>query len=67
MRSFEGQHSDRVPMKRNRAEKEAQLRALKSRLAGMRSHESGALRQSIEKKIAELEADLGGGGGSKGR
>jgi hypothetical protein len=61
MRSFDGQHSDRVPLKRDQAAKEAQLRALKTRLAEMRSHESAALRASIEQKIAELEAELGGG------
>ena len=61
MRSFEGQHSDRMPVKRDRAAREAQLRALKARLAQMRSHESPALRQSIAQKIAEIEAELGGG------
>jgi hypothetical protein len=62
MRSFEGQQSDRMPLKRDRAAKEAQLRALKGRLAQMRSHESPALRQSIEQKIAEIEGELRGGG-----
>jgi hypothetical protein len=61
MRSFEGQHSDRMPLKRDRAAKEAQLRALKARLAQMKSHESAALRDSIKQKIAGLEAELGGG------
>jgi hypothetical protein len=61
MRAFEGQNSDRRPVKRTAAEKEAQLRALKSRLAAMKSHESAALRASIEEKIAALEAELGRG------
>jgi len=61
MRSIEGQRSDRMPVKRNASEKEAQLQALKARLASMKSHESAALRASVESKIAELEAELGGG------
>ena len=58
MRSIDGQKSDRIPVRRDRAEKEAQLRALKSRLAAMKSHESAALRASIEAKIVELEGEL---------
>jgi len=60
MRSFEGQRSDSVPVKRNAGEKAAQLQALKARLANMKSHESAALRASIESQIAKLEAELGG-------
>jgi hypothetical protein len=59
MRAFEGQRSDRRPEKRSATEKAAQLRALKARLAAMKSHESTALRASIEQKISELEAELG--------
>jgi hypothetical protein len=60
MRAFEGQRSDRQPVKRSAREKEAQLQALRARLASMKSHESPALRASIEKKIAELEAEGAG-------
>jgi hypothetical protein len=60
MRSFERQRSDSVPVKRNASEKVAQLQALKARLANMKSHESAALRASVESKIAKLEAELGG-------
>jgi hypothetical protein len=59
MRAFEGQKSDNRPVKRNAAEKEAQLNQLKLRLAAMRDYESASLRASVEKKIAELEAELG--------
>jgi hypothetical protein len=59
MRAFEGQKSDNRPVKRNAAEKEAQLNQLKLRLAAMRDYESASLRASVEKKIAELEAKLG--------
>jgi hypothetical protein len=58
MRSIEGQRSDRMPVKRTDKEKAAQLAALKGRLAAMKSHESPALRASIQQKIAELETDL---------
>ncbi len=61
MRAFEGQRSDSRPTKRNAKEKRAQLELLKGRLAVMKSHESLALRASIERKIAELEAELGPG------
>ena len=60
MRAFEGQMSDDRPIKRDAREKRAQLDMLKQRLATMKSHESPALRQSMEKKIAELETELGG-------
>jgi len=59
MRAFEGQRSDNRPIKRDAREKRVQLEALKTRLATMKSHESPALRQSMEKKITELEAELG--------
>lgn len=61
MRAFDGQKSDRLPIKRSLREKETQLQALKSRLAVMKSHESAALRASVERKIAELETELGRG------
>jgi hypothetical protein len=61
MRAFEGQRSDNLPVKRSDAEKAAQLRELKARLAAMRSHESPALRASLEAKIAQLESELARG------
>ena len=60
MRAFEGQKSDNRLIKRDAREMLAQLDTLKQRLATMKSHESPALRASMEKKIAELEAELGG-------
>jgi hypothetical protein len=59
MRAFEGQRSDNQPVKRSRGEKEKQLRELRETLAAMKSHTSPSLRQSIRKRIADLEADLG--------
>ncbi len=58
MRSREGQLSDNRPISRTRVEKEKQLRDLKEVLAGMKSHATPALRDSVKAKIKELEADL---------
>lgn len=59
MRSFEGQRSDNQPVKRSMAEKQKLLRELRETLAGMKSHAAPTLRQSVQKRIAELEAELG--------
>ena len=59
MRAFEGQRSDNQPVKRSRAEKEKLLRELRETLAGMKSHSTASLRQSLQKRIAELETELG--------
>lgn len=58
MRAFEGQRSDNRPVNRSRAEKEKLLRELKDTLAGMKSHTTPSLRQSVQKRIADLEAEL---------
>ena len=59
MRAFEGQRSDNQPVKRSLEEKQKQLRELRETLAAMKSHTAPALRQSVQKRIAELEAELG--------
>ena len=59
MRAFEGQRSDNQPVKRSRQEKEKLLRELRETLAGMKSHSAASLRQSLQKRIAELESELG--------
>jgi hypothetical protein len=59
MRAFEGQRSDNQPVKRSRAEKEKLLRELRETLAGMKSHASLSLRQSVQKRVTDLEAELG--------
>jgi hypothetical protein len=58
MRAFEGQRSDNQPVKRSVPEKEKLLRELKQTLAGMKSHTSPSLRQSVQRRIADLEAEL---------
>lgn len=58
MRAFHGQLSDNQPIRRSFAEKQKQLRDLKETLASMKSHTSPALRDSVKKRIAQLEAEL---------
>ncbi len=58
MRAFEGQRSDNQPVKRSREEKEKLLRELRETLVGMKSHSAASLRQSLQKRIAELETEL---------
>ena len=57
MRAFEGQRSDNQPVKRSPTEKQKLLRELRETLAGMKAHAAPALRQSVQKRIAELEAE----------
>ncbi|MBB3174655.1 hypothetical protein FHR90_002501 [Endobacter medicaginis] len=58
MRAYHGQFSDNQPIKRNAAEKQKLLRELRETLAGMKSHTANTLRDSIRRRIAELEAEL---------
>jgi hypothetical protein len=60
MRSFSGQQSDRVAIKRSREQKESQLRQLKEQFAALKPHTTPTLRESMAKRMAELEAELGG-------
>jgi hypothetical protein len=48
MRAFEGQRSDNQPVKRSTSEKKKLLRELRETLAGMKSHTSPSLRQSVQ-------------------
>ena len=58
MRAFDGQRSDNQPIKRSPGEKEKQLRELRETLAAMKSHTAASLRQSVQKRIADLETEL---------
>ena len=58
MRAFHGQISDNQPIRRNLAEKEKQLRDLKETLANMKSHTAPALRESVQRRITELQTEL---------
>ena len=67
MRAFEGQRSDNQPVKRTRPEKEKLLRELRETLAGMKPHGAPSLRQSLQKRIAELDTELRAGAPPKAR
>ncbi len=58
MRSFDGQLSDNQPLKRSVPEKQKQLRDLRETLATMKPHTSPVLRESIRRRIGELQAEL---------
>ena len=60
MRSFDGQLSDNQPLKRTVPEKQKQLRELRETLATMKPHTSPALKESIRRRIGELQAELKG-------
>ncbi|MCH4022869.1 MAG: hypothetical protein LKH33_00285 [Acetobacter sp.] len=58
MRAIHGQLSDNQPIRRSLEEKQKQLRDLKETLASMKSHTSPALKESIRKRVAQLEAEV---------
>ncbi|MGF7172317.1 hypothetical protein [Azospirillum doebereinerae] len=58
MRSFEGQHSDNVAIKRTREEKQRQMAQLKEQLATLKAHAAPSIREALGKRIAELDAEL---------
>ena len=58
MRAYDGQHSDNQPIKRSNPEKQKQLRDLRETLAAMKPHTSPSLRESVSRRIAQLEAEL---------
>ncbi|CAK0740787.1 50S ribosomal protein L29 [Azospirillaceae bacterium] len=59
MRAFAGQHSDVVAINRTRPQKEAQLAQLREQLASMKPTVAASMRESIVKRIADLEKELG--------
>lgn len=58
MRSYTGQLSDNQPIRRNLAEKQKQLRDLKETLGSMKPHTSPSLRESVQRRIRELEIEI---------
>ena len=58
MRAFDGQFSDNQPIKRSVPEKQKQLRELRETLAAMKPHTAHTLRESVRRRIAELQAEL---------
>ena len=59
MRAFAGQHSDAVAIKRTLPQKQAQLAQLREQLATMKPTVAASMRESIVKRIADLEKELG--------
>ena len=59
MRAFAGQHSDAVPVKRTQQQKQSQLAQLREQLAGLKPFAAASMRDSIVKRIADLEKELG--------
>ncbi|MCE2565604.1 hypothetical protein [Komagataeibacter sp. FNDCF1] len=58
MRAFHGQMSDNQPIRRTLAEKQKQLRDLRETLATMKSHTAPSLRESVQKRIRQLESEV---------
>ncbi len=57
-RSHDGQHSDRMPIKRTAEQKKVLLSQLKEQLAGMKPWVAEALRTSLKQRIGELEKEI---------
>lgn len=57
-RSHDGQHSDRLPIKRSLDEKKRMLVQLKEQQSALKPWAAEAVKTSLAKRIAELEADL---------
>lgn len=58
MRSFEGQRSDNKPIQRNLEQKKKQLAELRLALAALKPQASPILRQSMEKRLLDLELEI---------
>lgn len=59
-RSHDGQHSDRMPIKRSLEQKKILLVQLKEQLAGMKPWVAESVRGALKQRIADLEAEIAG-------
>lgn len=59
-RSHDGQHSDRLPIKRSLDEKKRMLVQLREQQAALKPWAAEAVKTSLAKRIAELEVELRG-------
>ena len=57
-RSHDGQHSDRMPIKRSLDEKKRMLVQLKEQQAALKPWAAEAVKTSLSKRINELETDI---------
>lgn len=64
-RSHDGQHSDRMPIKRSTDEKKRLLVQLKEQQAQLKPWVAEAVKTSLAKRIADLEAELRAGAGAR--
>jgi hypothetical protein len=60
-RTHEGQHSDRAPIRRTAEQKKVLLRQLKEQMAELKPWVAANVRESLAKRIAELEKEVGRG------
>jgi hypothetical protein len=59
-RSHDGQHSDRVPIKRSLDEKKRLLAQLREQQASLKPWAAESIKVALAKRIADLEMDLRG-------
>lgn len=59
-RTHEGQHSDRNPIRRTPEQKKVMLAQLKEQLAGLKPWAAETVRESLAKRIAQLEKEVAG-------
>jgi hypothetical protein len=59
-RSHDGQHSDRMPIKRSLDEKRRLLVQLKEQQASFKPWVADTVKASLAKRIADLEAEISG-------
>lgn len=57
-RTHDGQYSDRMPIKRSAEEKKRLLVQLKEQQAALKPWAADAVKSSLAKRIADLEAEL---------
>lgn len=57
-RTHEGQHSDRSPIRRTLEQKKVMLGQLKDQMAGLKPWVAATVRDSLARRIAELEQEI---------
>lgn len=57
-RTHDGQHSDRMPIKRSAEEKKRLLAQLKEQQGALKAWVAEGVKSSLAKRIADLEADI---------
>ena len=60
MRSFDGQRSDNSKIHRNPNQLRAAIARLRADLAALRPHATPGMRETLQRRIVELEAEMAG-------